>query len=141
MSKRVFDQMQRDFPVIFQNRFSNVETDVGGILEAALKQINLGKRAEASAFLKIYGFARSGKRLRASRFDLADHKNSAGPMISDQIDFSGSSPPPIPFQNFIAVAEISLGGRGFSLSPRGDLRMPSDADSSVWLADLPEYDG
>ncbi len=28
-----------------------------------------------------------------------------------------------------------------SLSPRGDLRMPSDADSSVWLADLPEYDG
>ena len=28
-----------------------------------------------------------------------------------------------------------------SLSPRGDLRMPSDADSSAWLADLPEYDG
>ena len=25
-----------------------------------------------------------------------------------------------------------------SLSPRGDLRMPSDADSSAWLADLPE---
>lgn len=27
-----------------------------------------------------------------------------------------------------------------SLSPRGDLRMPSDADPAVWLADLSQYD-
>ena len=27
-----------------------------------------------------------------------------------------------------------------SLSPRGDLRMPSDADPAIWLADLSQYD-